>query len=587
MKKKTNCLIILLFIAILSSYAFAHSDTDKNAHIIANSEDWKDVYSITLYASLLGDGFSFLTNEKHAFSLLKSIKKGTHLHIISSSKVPYIIGYKDIAESGEFVGTDEFSYSQMNFDLAKKAVSEGIKDFIVVDDSLGYSAMAAAPYASIKKSYVLFANKENINDIGAFLSPLKIGELILFGNLDSEVVQALKKHNPQIINKGNRFEDNIEIVKKYLEIKPTSQVVISNGEFIERQLIEGKDPVIFIGSENVPEIIKEFLRNSEFKVAVLIGNELVNTATQLKNELGISTFVKLAQSARLPSGAVAQIENLDVFFLPVYIVSIDLESIRYNLASQQLEITYRNNEKIPVYFKGKITLWDGSESHVVGDSEPVFLNKNDWKTVTYKGINAGSKELTADLFIIFGESKSSLEKILEIKGIKVAVVDVIDACEIKLLGVTYNPNSERFDILVNNIGTEKCYANAEIRDLTMGGQKMTVGSGEAVPIKAGDENQIRIKIKMEDLDIKENRFINLAVYYGQRPNSLTKSLEGILEYDVKKGDILFYSIIILFGILLIGLIIGFMNGRRCYFCNHRNPKHRQKCGKCGCILRPL
>ncbi len=61
--------------------------------------------------------------------------------------------------------------------------------------------------------FVLFADDRNFNDIVDFLSEGAVNDLIIYGQVDREVKDALAIYNPEIINLGDRFDNNIEIVK--------------------------------------------------------------------------------------------------------------------------------------------------------------------------------------------------------------------------------------------------------------------------------------------------------------------------------------------------------------------------------------
>jgi hypothetical protein len=46
------------------------------------------------------------------------------------------------------------------------------------------------------------------------------------------------------------------------------------------------------------------------------------------------------------------VEGLDMFQLPTYTLSIQIDSVRYNSVTRQLEITMKNNVELATYFKG-------------------------------------------------------------------------------------------------------------------------------------------------------------------------------------------------------------------------------------------
>ena len=328
-------LILFIFFTIICSVWPCQAAEDFT-HIISNSEDWKDVYSAIQYANLKGVGSDFLVSTRHGTTILNEIKKDNKIRVLTSKKSPYVFNYPDLIKSKGFSDADEIIAENFNLKLIEDL--EEISNFIIIDDSYGFSAIAVAPYASLTKSWVFFANSLNIFEIDSILSKRNVDKILIYGYTDREVRETLAKYNPEIINKEDRFQNNIEIVKKYLELKPTKQVILSNGEFIEKEIMKGIEPILFTGKENVPDQIRDYLKNSEIEVGVLIGNDLVGAATNIRRTTGISVMVKFARSARGQTGGVAAVEGLDLFPVPTPSISLALHSIKYNKASSQLEV---------------------------------------------------------------------------------------------------------------------------------------------------------------------------------------------------------------------------------------------------------
>src|SRR3989339_1173169 len=209
-------ILLVLIISINNSYAY-----DK---VISNSQDWKDVYSTMLFASL-SDKFPgmFLTSSKHGSILLYSISKDTNgTFIVSSRTQPYIVNYKSVMEGQGYKDVEELVSNAINLDLAERIAEEkNINKFIIVDDAYGYNALSVGSYAALAGYYVVFANERNIGQVDNFLDDVNPSEVIIFGQVDETVKTRLQQYNPETINKGDRFDNNIEIVKRYLEIKDT------------------------------------------------------------------------------------------------------------------------------------------------------------------------------------------------------------------------------------------------------------------------------------------------------------------------------------------------------------------------------
>ena len=524
-------------------------------HVISNSEDWRDVYSVMLYSRLIDKESDFLVSERHATLLLNNIDRSNKIRIISSIDKPFVLGYADIIKNKGFKGAEELKFRNINLELVKLI---NVTNFIIVDDSYGYNAIAVAPYAVIKKAWVFFADRKNIVEIDSFLSTRRVDGLLIYGHVDREVTSTLQKYNPDIINTGDRFDDNVEIVKRYRKIRPINQVVLTNGEFIEKEIMSGMEPVLFTGKENVPEQIKEYLKSSDIEVGVLIGNELVGAATNIRRTTGISVMVKFARGARAPSGPIARIEGLDLFYLPSPELNLTVYSVKYNKATSQLEVTYKSNSDTIMYFKGTITLIvEGKESLKVGDTEAIFIAPQDFKTVVYSGVSITGEKLKAKIFTFYGESKKALEKILE-KEIEVSIINVIDECEIEISKITYDIPKHSFLIDIKNNVDVDCYVDIELLDVIINDEKVTLGLSGTAFLKSNEKKKVKIRAELNDYDLENNEFINFIAYYGQREDSLVKILKGKIELEIKRIDVTFYTvlaIIILLALLLLLIII--------------------------------
>jgi hypothetical protein len=450
---------------------------------------------------------------------------------------------------------------------------------LVIDDAYGYNSIAVGPYAVLTESYVLFANSRNIGDVADFLDSVDVNSVLVYGHVDREVREALEKYDPEIINEdGDRFANNVEIVKKYRDINPKKQVVLTNGEFIEAEIMSGAEPVLFIGRENVPQKIKDYIQSTDIEVGVLIGNELVGTATVVRRQVGISTFVKFAQGARSAAGNIAQVEGLDMFRVPSVSLSLEIVSVKYNKLTGMVEITFKNNADVATYIKGTYTLKVGGEEFTFGDEEPVFIDKKDVKTMVYKveGVTPEG-EMTLDAYVIYGESKNALEFIID-ETYTVSTIEVSDEAQIAITKVQYDKTRNEFLIHLKNTGEVDVYVDTEMVDILILGEKVTLGSEETIFLKKGETGQSVVQAELSDMDLEDNPLVHIRAHYGERQDALIKILEGDFEISLKSFDMWTYLPIIVI-ILLILLI--FFGRKKCRNCGHKNPRSRKKCKKCG------
>jgi hypothetical protein len=300
--------VVFAFILVIFLLSFVAATPN---YVISNSADWRDVYSTILYANLQGLDSYFLVSTAQGTVLLDGINKSYDLLIVSSKSNPLVQNYPAMAESNSFNSVEDREVSSANLELVNDFPY--MKNFIVVGDSYGYNAMAVVAYAMVTNSWVFLADRSNIDQIDSILSGRTINKLLIYGDVDSEVNNTLSKYNPEIINTGDRFSDNVEIVKKYSQVGSISQVLFSNGEFIEKEIMQGKNTLLIIGDENVPDVITNYIKSSNIQIGVLIGNDLIGAATNIRQTTGINVQVKFARSARERTSGVSPSEVLNIF----------------------------------------------------------------------------------------------------------------------------------------------------------------------------------------------------------------------------------------------------------------------------------
>lgn len=576
---------MFLFLLLLPIGFALEDDPDQ---IIVNSQNWQDVYSGMLFGNLLDVPSNFLVSTQHATILLYSIDtERDNVLVLSDRDTPFITGYEQILESRGYDNPFEIRNRNLNLELARELAIEApeINKYIVLDDAFGYNAISVAPYAAVDDHYVLFANEDNAGDIADFLADRDTPEVLIYGQVDREVKDALEEFSPETVNFGNRFDNNIEIVKRYQEVSPSQQVILTNGEFIEAGIMSGDDPVVFLGRENVPQSVRDYITNSDVEVGILIGNELVGSATFVRRQLGISVFVKFAQGARQPSGSIAQVEDLDRFAMPSYEFDLDIASIVYNRGTGSLEVTYENPVDLPLFFRSTITIRDDDEIKITGDEAPVFLDGQDFKTVIYRFTNDGdplnlqADDLSGDVFTVYGEGASSLENTLQ-ESFEIDIIDVLDDAQVNITDLYYDTSANSFFVYIENVGDVDSYVDVELIDLIINGEEVTVSADETILIPAGEGEWIPVEIEMVEEDFAENEDVRVRAYFGERELALVNIVEEEFELRFGGGNSQYIIYALVLGIVL--WLLWFLGTKKkCPKCGHKNPRGRKTCEKCG------
>ena len=559
MKKRALIFIILILFSVTLPTILAADFT----YVVSNSEKWQDVYSSMLYANLKGVNSDFLVSTNHGPLLLNGINRANFIRVISSKDRPYVFNYPDLIKAKGFTGADELVVDNANIRLLDDLPN--IDSFIVVGDSYGFDAIAVSPYAVLTKSWVFLANKINIYGIDSALSKRTIKKILIVGYVDREVRDALAKYNPEIIDNQDRFKDNIEMVKRYEAIKPVKQVALSNGEFIEKELMNGLEPVLFTGRDNVPDQIAAFLKSSDIQIGVLIGNELVGAATNIRRGTGISVMVKFARGARTQTQGVAPIEGLDLFPLPTPTVALSLYTIKYNKMSSQLEVTYKSDSNVPIYFKGTITLVSNGQRIKVGDIDPVFVAPGDYKTTVYSVSIDSTENLSAEIYTLYGDSAASMDRIIQ-NQTQVEVIQVIDRCKFNpedIKGLKYNKQKKEFVVTIKNPNEVDCWGNIELRDVVFSYLTRTLSSDKEFLMQSGKTIDVIIKQDLTDDELSKNQNIKFVLYSGEKEDSLVNVLT-IDQFPLKIENLtlMTYAIIGLVIVIMVLIIIIIILKRR-------------------------
>jgi hypothetical protein len=529
---KKLLIILLLTLSIYMTTAGAQPEYQ----IVVNSADWVDVYSAIMYANHEGIPYHFVISEAHGQVLPQYMDKTLDIHLIKSNNVPYLSGYKTTLEKEGYTVTDETGSSggrKLNLELAGEV---DINKFIVVDDIYGYNAISAASYAVRSKSWVLFADRDNIDDIYTFLSSRNVESVLIYGRVDTAVKERLSGFNPEIINEGNRFDDNLAIVAKYMEIAPAGGVILTNGDFIESTIMSGESPVIFIGTDTVPPQVVDYVKNSTIRSGTVIGNDLTNSAKRLKDATNISMFIKFGQGRQTSEG-MSLVEELDRFYLPGYKLTLDAVSARYNEATKQLEIIYRNDARIGEFVKASIGIVVGEERiATVGDDEARYIEAESESGRAYDADltdYARKSNIRAEVSAVFGEDSGSLN-LLFTKSMNVSIVSLTDNSAMDVYDPVYDKGTQRIKLTLENTGNVPGYASPSVVML-IDGEKETIRLGNAMPLAKGEKKEASLRVELTDPDLADNPEVQVRIDYGEQSSLLINNKVKVLPLNVNSG----------------------------------------------------
>ncbi len=541
--------LLLLVLFLIFPIVFAEDQ------VVINSKEWQDVALGLLYARLMDIDANFIIEEAQGVQLYREILN-TNLRdvLLVESDNNFITGYEALLRNRGF-NVERVVFSnpyETNLWLAERVISKlGIDSFIVLNDEFGYNTVSVAPYALLTNSFILYASKHNINSIYDFLKK-NAKRVIIYGHVDREVKKKLVEFNPDIINTGDKYLDNINLVKMFLNKRPTNQIIMTNGEVLEPGLFNNEFPVLLIGTSNIPHSVLDFIVNSDISASIVVGYDLFTSAKKIRDETGIKVLLKFGQ------GRNEQMYALAIFPLPAYSPKVSIIGVRYNMASGKLEVIYENQRDVATYVQSlSHTLFTDANETIasVGDKESFFLDGNEIKALTYdidltehknEHINVESK-------ILLGNSPGSLDKLLTQKS-EVQIISFEDNSQIRVKAVVYNKQRKWFEVLIENIGESTVYVDPEIVGLIIDGEETTIGS-EPQAIGVGDQAVFLIRAELEDVDFKDNPRVTLKVRFGKREGILINSLTQEFEFKVKSFDYWLISTAVVAFVLLLLIVL--------------------------------
>ncbi len=535
--KSMEKLRIAVFIILALSMA--------NATVIINSNDGRDVVSGTYYASVMGDNALFVVDGMSIEMVASKLKpQESENLIIIEGKNPVMPELKTLIELRGYKvnriikSNDPY---ETNLNLGKELKDE-VNGYVIVSPSIGYNAVSPLAYAKVKKYYLIFWNEERGEEIKNLI---KDKEALVYGYVPESI------DNAEVIDNGDKYLDNIEIVKRTLALTGTKQVLLSDGNFLEYTIMNSEYPVLFI-STIVPKSIKDFLKEEvkkgNIKVGLVIGEEYINTAynlkTEINNELGdkkLSVFVKLGESY---PGVSSSVFPSPLFVLPSPYASITVKEVNYNKATGKLEIILTNKGNTKGYFTYSVEIAGNNVSLYKFTGEGIEELKPGEEFLIEKDLNI-SKDFEGELFasirIIYGTSKNILDQGANIKE-KIATISFEDKSVIEIEEAVYSKPGRLLTIKINSKG-DKAFYRVTI-SYKEGEDFVDIVDDKVRSIEANKKEVLRY----DNLDINSDS-IKVKIEYGAKEYKMKK----VVEKEVKIEDNNYY--ILVGGIILVLVVV--------------------------------
>ncbi len=523
----STCFLLLFFVSFLSISVHAES-----TNVIIDSKNWKDVYAGTLYAQWSGQEFYFVNGVPHANVLPGQIRYRLPVVLLESDN-PFAVNYKNTLEQRGFSVKEVL---EKPGDLTwSQALGQRVNAtrFVVLDGAFGYNAVSVVSYALRENAWVLFAEDFTADGLKNYLRTQKAAHVLQYGALPEDKRLALAGFNPETIDRGDRFSNNVALLDRLLAKQPAAQLTLANGEFIERNLIDGpaRDPVLLVGTGNLPSVSAEFLRKNSIAYGVLIGSEQSDLARWIKQHTPMKyIYVKFAQTFIQKGTAVTEPWALTYFYLPRLALNVTIQTIQYNQKTNVLEVVYRNQESTRTYLQGRADVYIGNvSSQNVQDDGVTVLEAQATQTASYplridEKLFSTDVNLSVEVTGNYGEEPGALERRVTQRAENLAVVSFSDESALQLGPLVYDSSRQGFDLEIINSGPVTAYFEPHLR-FSVSNQTQSLTTKNTV-IAAGTSQKVffHSPFSKEQVSNLNGAVVSVLVNYGARESFLTKSI---------------------------------------------------------------
>ncbi len=539
-----------MFIALLLFMSTVKAD------IIVNSQDWRDVYLVILYAKFKGEDVHYILNLGETDILLKTLPKNETHTIFESARKPVIKNLKQFMRNYGFSIVSETIFNDYN-DLQISLYSDiknKTKGFIVINLNFGYDAISVFPLAVVEERWVLFYNRNYGDRILNLLKNEAEKDVVFYGEFLSQPWKKIP--NSYEVFYDSPFERNKKIVERVWR-EVDGWVSIADGSYIEKGfLIQGK-PILLI--RDSPQAITDFLKKLKVKVVEIIGPENVDFGYQI-GDLSNGTIGVVAKIGRTFTGDPelrGKFYTLPEKPVDVEIHDLRLEKILWN--NREVILVLKNHGNVKEFFKISALRLIGKEEYPVTDDKLHVIKPGETVSIPFYGNFSSLRE--AEVFIIYGNDKLIFRVKNQTTGKYFFSPKFYPASELKkpeIEGIFYDDSLEKLWIKVKNPNKRTIWMRAEIHNFTFL-NKSIILSSSTVKIPPG-EGYIPISIYMDKEDMDVNKNLSILIFYGPSEDILTDSYTFSQKKPIKPQRIdntLFILIIVALILVFIAVILVF------------------------------
>ncbi len=528
MKRKITFLTLsFILLAIFANFA--------KADIIANSYDWRDVYTIMLYSHYLNQTFHFVNNLGEAKILSMTLHKHQNQKIFESKANSVVKNFQKFLQLRGFssVGSEYFTdYKTLQFDLYRR-IKEKIKGSIVINNQFGYDAISVTPYALKNNYWVFFYSPELESNLISLLNSER-KSVIFYGEFFTKPWLDLHT-NYTIISQNSFMENNraiLELLARQANLSK-SWLVVCNGKYLGESYLLEKMPITF--TEQSVDFVVNWCKKNGVRLVEVVGPENVGYGQSIL-DLSNRTIGVIVRTGRTFTGSsLLRGKAFVLRMLPVDepTASLQIGEIYYNVPSKSLIINIKNNGNIGTYYylSGIGTFYGSKESFPHYTPTLHYLPAGKEVSISIP-LNLSKPPEKVELLLLYGY-EFPLKKYGETAIFNVTKDLTGDNSSIQLISFYYDYYGRKLSLILKNNGNVDVNCFGEVYGFNFLGKNRTLFFGPA-KIDPGKTLTLSFPIRLEENDLSNNSKLEVRIYYGENPNKMVKQLTETVSLVQKK-----------------------------------------------------
>ena len=500
--------------------------------VLVNSQNYEDIISASVFAASQGYAFAFTIDPRQAVFITR------YYTAVKTDPVIYLEGNQTIL-SNMATMLQESKLGNLTI-VQNRPVQEWVADqfprtqAILVGGAYGQDALSAAPYAAVSQSPIFFI--DDPSKAQATLTAVRsrgYAKVMVYGSLASQLAKADLDSLPPVetVDTGSRYSNNIEIVKKFLELKSAHQVMFVSGQAFEKSMVDSKYPLVLVGRSTVPQELVTFLSANNISSGVVfsgdsqdpaVGSNIVDGVAKLRAlNPNLSIFIKFGEGY----SGVNQALPLMIAPLPSPRISLDLLNISYNVGSRQFEI--RAADSGDFIFLSASVLIEG-----IGSAESSQITLEPGQTTTL-GVDLDATRAisdgripSADVTAQFGEDSGLADNIETVTFVDIPLSTYEDNSSVRLSGIAYSSEHKAFILHLQGDG----WVSGTARFML--GTRPIVLDVPPTLIKGSGDVEVKFLLSADEERYVSGLNFDYLIRYGSRPDVLLKEDRGRQEFSV-------------------------------------------------------